>query len=70
MNDAGEEAEEQDRRTRANLAAAIVILLLLIGGFWLFTTMNAQQKLELCLEAGRRDCSAAASSNEPSLKFN
>jgi len=60
MNDKIEEAEEQDRRTRANLVAAVVILLLLIGGFWLFTTLNAQQKLELCLEAGRRDCGPEA----------
>jgi heme/copper-type cytochrome/quinol oxidase subunit 4 len=60
MNDETEEAEEQDRRTRVNLVAAIVILLLLIGSFWLFTSLNAQQKLELCLEAGRRDCAPAA----------
>ena len=40
--------------------AAIVILVLVIGGYWLFTTLNAQQKLELCLEAGRRDCSPGA----------
>jgi hypothetical protein len=62
MNDASEEAQEQDRRTRTNLVGAIVILLLLIGGFWLFTTLNSQQKLELCLESGRRDCSSAAAS--------
>ncbi len=54
MND---EAEEQDRRTRVNLVAAIVILLLVIGGYWLFTTLNDGRRLELCLEAGRRDCS-------------
>jgi hypothetical protein len=62
MKDAGEDAEEQDRRTRTNLVAAIVILLLMIGGYWLFTTLGAQQKLELCLEAGRRDCSSITSS--------
>ncbi len=61
MTEDADEAQEQDRRTRVNLVAAIVILLLLIGGFWLFTSLNAQQKLELCLESGRRDCSASAS---------
>jgi hypothetical protein len=58
VNDPSDEAEEQDRRTRVNLVSAIVILLLLIGGFWLFTSLSAQQKLELCLESGRRDCSS------------
>jgi hypothetical protein len=60
VNDEPEEAEQEDRRTRGNLMAAIVILVLVIGGYWLFTTLNAQQKLELCLEAGRRDCSPGA----------
>ncbi len=54
MND---EADEQDRRSRANLAAVIVILILVIGGFWLFTTLNDARKTEVCLESGRRDCS-------------
>jgi len=55
-----DEADEQDRRARTNLVAAIVILLLVIGGFWLFTTLNDARKTELCLEAGRRDCSSGA----------
>ena len=53
MNDEG---DEQDSRARVNLVAAIVILLLVVGGYWLFTTLNDGRKLELCLEAGRRDC--------------
>jgi hypothetical protein len=60
VSDEADEAEAEDRRGRTNLVAAIVILLLVIGGYWLFTTLNDGRKTELCLEAGRRDCSLGA----------
>jgi len=50
------EHAENERRKTVNLVAAITLLLLLIGGYWLMNYLEQRRKLEMCLEAGRRDC--------------
>ncbi len=48
--------EERERRTTVNLAAAVVLLALAIAAIWLLRELDEQRKLELCVEAGRKDC--------------
>jgi hypothetical protein len=50
------ETEERERRTLVNLLAAIALLFLAISAVWLMRFLDERRKLELCIEAGRRDC--------------
>jgi hypothetical protein len=50
------EREERERRTLVNLLAAIALLVVAISAVWLMNYLDQRRKLELCLEAGRRDC--------------
>jgi hypothetical protein len=50
------EREEQERRTLVNLLATIALLVVAIAAVWLIFYLEARRELELCLEAGRRDC--------------
>lgn len=45
-------------RTTVNLAAVIAVLVL--GGclLWIFNALEANRKLERCVQAGRKDCAA------------
>jgi hypothetical protein len=50
--------DEDERRTTVNLAATIVLLLVAIAMIWVFRRLDERSKLEVCLEAGRRDCAS------------
>jgi hypothetical protein len=50
------EREERERRALVNLLAAIALLVLAIAGVWLMRFLDERRKMELCIEAGRRDC--------------
>ncbi len=50
------EAEARAHRAFVNLVAAIALILLAAAAFWLLKAMNDRQKLEKCLNLGRRDC--------------
>ena len=43
-------------RSRANLAALIAIVVLAILGYWAFTAIDHQRKLQKCVDEGRRNC--------------
>lgn len=43
-------------RMRENLAAAAIVILLITTGLWLIDHLRASARIELCVEAGRRNC--------------
>ncbi len=51
-DDRGDEAG----RSRANVAALIAIIVLALLGYWAFTAIDKQRKLQNCLDEGRRNC--------------
>jgi hypothetical protein len=49
--------EEEDRmRMRENLAAAAIVILLITSGLWLIDHLRASARIEVCVEAGHRNC--------------
>jgi hypothetical protein len=50
------EDEQDRRRMRENLAAACVLVLLLVAGVWLIDHLRTSAHIEMCLEAGHRNC--------------
>ena len=55
-NDIAQDKAAQAHRTSVNLAAAIAVLLLAIAMVYIFGLLDAQRKLQRCLDSGRRDC--------------
>jgi hypothetical protein len=53
-----EEPEERQRRLFVNLAAAAFLLALAIAVVWVVMALDAQRKLQNCLNSGRRNCEA------------
>ena len=45
-----------DMRPRQNAAAALIIAFLFLIGFWLYFELRAAIRVELCIEAGFRNC--------------
>ena len=43
-------------RRRANVAALIALVVLALLGYWAFTAIEKQRKLQNCLDEGRRNC--------------
>jgi hypothetical protein len=52
----GDDDEDPDRRNTANIVALIAVVILAILGYWAFTAIDRQRKLQVCLAEGRRDC--------------
>jgi hypothetical protein len=49
--------DAEDRlRMRQNLAAFAVIACIVVLGAWLMESLSAYSRLQLCLEAGHRNC--------------
>ncbi len=42
--------------SRANLAALIAVAALAVLGYWAFSAIDSQRKLQRCLDEGRHDC--------------
>lgn len=55
-DDKVETAQEEQIRVRQTLFAAIAVLLLLGAGWYLITEINRSNKLQACIEQGRRNC--------------
>ncbi len=55
-----EDPEEGQRRTFVNLVAAAFLLALAIAIVWVVMTLDAQRKLQNCLNSGRRNCEEIA----------
>ena len=47
---------EDGSRSRANVAALIAIVVLALLGYWAFTAIDRQRKLQTCLDEGRHNC--------------
>ncbi len=52
----GDDDEDPERRNIANLVALIAVVVLVLLGYWAFTAIDRQRKLQICLAEGRRDC--------------
>lgn len=50
------ESPEDQRRRRTTIAGAAFVLVTLALGLWLAEMIAERQKLEKCLNSGRRDC--------------
>ncbi len=51
-----DDRDEEEGRSRANVAALIAIVVLALLGYWAFTAIDRQRKLQNCLDEGRRNC--------------
>lgn len=52
------ESPEDRRRRRTTVAGALFLAVMLALGLWLADVIAERQKLEKCLNSGRRDCGA------------
>ncbi len=48
--------DDNSGRRRGNIAAVIVIVVLALIGYWAFTAIDRQRRLQNCLDEGRRNC--------------
>jgi hypothetical protein len=51
-----DDRREESSMRRANVAALIAIVVLALLGYWAFSAMDRQRKLQSCLDEGRRNC--------------
>ena len=51
-----ESAEEERVRNRQNFVAGAFVVVLLVACWWLLSEWDSYQRLERCMEAGRRNC--------------
>jgi hypothetical protein len=48
--------EEPNPGARGNLVALIAVVVLIALGYWAFSWLDRQRKLQNCLDSGRRNC--------------
>lgn len=59
--------EEEDRlRMRQNLAAMGAIVTIVLVGGWLIDSLRHYSRLQLCIEAGHRNCIPIEARHQPS----
>ena len=56
QSSSGGEGDEPQASGRGNLAAIIAVVVLAALGYWAFTYIDHQRKMQNCLDSGRRDC--------------
>jgi hypothetical protein len=52
----GGEDPEQGSRSYANIAGLIAMVVLLALGYWAYSYLDLQRRLQNCLDSGRRNC--------------
>src|SRR5262245_60709288 len=61
-----DDAVEDRLRTRQNLAAFAAIVVIIGLGYWLMDSLHRYARLQMCIEAGHRNCMPLASKYQPS----
>ena len=51
-----DDRNDETSRRRANVAALIAIVVLALLGYWAFSAIDRQRKLQKCLDEGRHNC--------------
>ncbi len=51
----GEDETPQSRRT-ANIAGLIAVIVLIALGYWAYSYLDLQRRLQNCLDSGRHNC--------------
>jgi hypothetical protein len=52
----GDEDHEQGSRSYANIAGLIAVIVLIALGYWAYSYLDLQRRLQNCLDSGRRNC--------------
>jgi hypothetical protein len=52
----GGEDEGPASRSSANIFAIIAVVVIVALGYWAFSYLDYQRRLQNCLDSGRRDC--------------
>jgi hypothetical protein len=52
----GDEDEAPHSCGRGNLAAIIAVVVIVALGYWAFSYIDHQRKMQNCLDSGRHDC--------------
>ena len=52
----GDEDDEQGSRSFANIAGLIAVVVLIALGYWAYSYLDLQRRLQNCLDSGRRNC--------------
>jgi len=52
----GDEDREEGSRSYANIAGLIAVIVLIALGYWAYSYLDLQRRLQNCLDSGRRDC--------------
>ena len=51
-----DEGDDERPNGRGNIAAIIAVVVIAALGYWAFTYLDHQRKMQNCLDSGRRDC--------------
>ena len=60
----GGERENPNAAGRANIAAIIAVIVIAALGYWAFTYIDHQRKLQNCLDSGRHNCEDYLNTNK------
>jgi hypothetical protein len=52
----GDEDREHASRSYANIAGLIAVVVLIALGYWAYSYLDLQRRLQNCLDSGRRNC--------------
>jgi hypothetical protein len=52
----GDEGHEDGSRSFANIAGLIAVIVIIALGYWAYSYLDLQRRLQNCLDSGRRDC--------------
>ncbi len=63
----GDDVFNDRLRMRQNLAAFAAIVVIVALGFWLMDSLQHYSRLQMCIEAGHRNCMPLAARYQPPL---